>query len=184
MTTPGGVVTITLTDVDLDVGQVQTDEAVDVAGAAYQVSGLAAGAIANFFVQKFPLLDGNADGIINRFDATIATSTGVDLTALGLTVFIVLFSDGRVDIQNNTTTANAITAGFTLTYTAAEVQTHTVKVSSAQDAVGFDITVKETGSNTGVFGATFQTGPATVFQLQGGVLESDIGVDLNGNGTT
>ena len=86
--------------------------------------------------------------------------------------------------MGNLGTDAGLEAGQVQTDEAADVQTHTVKVTSTQDAMGFDIAVKETGSNTGVFEATFQTGPATVFLLQGGILETDIRVDLNGNGAT
>ena len=179
VTTPGGVVTITLTDFDLNFGVQQVAETTDFSGNGYAVpAGLASGATFFQRVQKFPILDNNANGIVNFQDVVVNTTTAPTISVLSVDT-----NGGLVTFRSNTGVALA-GGTFTVTYTAADVQTHTVEVTSIQDATGFDITVNETGSNTGVFVATFQTGPSTVFLLQGGILASDIGVDLNGNGTT
>ena len=186
VTTPGGTVRITLTDADLNTGVLQVNESVDFDGNTNVIlgGGLAPNATQLAFVQKFPILDGpDADSILNSFDVTVS-STAADIQALR--VIGVDGVNGLVTLQNNTSTGNAVAAGtrFDLTYTAADVQTHTVKVTSTQDAVGFDITLKENGPSTATFEGTFQTGATTAFQLQGAILESDIGVDLDGNATT
>ena len=46
---------------------------------------------------------------------------------------------------------------FTVTYKAPDVQEVTVRVTSTQDTAGFDITVTETGADTGVFESDFTT---------------------------
>jgi len=158
VTTPttGGAVTVTLTDDDLNTGVTQTAEAVDSSGTAYAVSGLLPGSVASFFVQNRPLQDraSDSDTFLSREDVTVTTSTaGV------LEVFALSANDGRVDIRNITTTAQ--TGSFTLTYVAADVQTTTVKVASTQDSTGFDLTLTETGADTGIFEATFDLAAST-----------------------
>ena len=50
---------------------------------------------------------------------------------------------------------------FTVTYKAPDVQTATVRITSTQDTTGFDITVTESGADTGVFEAMFTTADAS-----------------------
>ena len=74
---------------------------------------------------------------------------------------------------------------------------HSVKISSTQDGSGFDLTLRETGTSTGVFEVTFGTGEftgttawdalgitSTRTALQGPIPEASVGVDLNGGGDT
>ena len=46
---------------------------------------------------------------------------------------------------------------FTVTYKAPDEQTGIVRITSTQDTAGFDITVTETGADTGVFEGMFTT---------------------------
>ena len=50
---------------------------------------------------------------------------------------------------------------FTATYKAPDVQTMTVRITSTQDPAGFDISVMETGADTGVFTGSFTTADAS-----------------------
>ena len=50
---------------------------------------------------------------------------------------------------------------FTATYKAPDAQTETVRITSTQDPAGFDITVMETGADTGVFEGSFTTADAS-----------------------
>jgi hypothetical protein len=79
-------------------------------------------------------------------------------------------ADGVVAIRNvgDTTTDGQ---KITLTYTAADIQTHTVKITSSQDAAGFDLTVTEVDADgvahpdTGIFEGTFTTAASTTSTL-------------------
>jgi len=142
-------------------------------------------------VQNFPILDslsGDAsDGVINFLDVQVASTADAVVTNIdALTIFQVSEGDGLVTLTNSDN-AVPITAGtaFTLTYVAADVQTHTVKITSSQDNVGFDLTVLETGAATGKFEATFKTDDATlsVIDLTGGVEEALYNLDFDGSGT-
>ena len=66
------VVTVTLDDADLDVGQSVSDEATDSSGVEYTFTG-GNGISTVVRVQNFPLLDNNDDGIINFEDVTLST---------------------------------------------------------------------------------------------------------------
>jgi hypothetical protein len=50
---------------------------------------------------------------------------------------------------------------FTATYKAPDTQTETVRITSTQDPAGFDISVMETGADTGVFTGSFTTADAS-----------------------
>ena len=50
---------------------------------------------------------------------------------------------------------------FTVTYKAPDVQEATVRITSTQDTAGFDITVTETGADSGVFTGEFVTADAS-----------------------
>ena len=50
---------------------------------------------------------------------------------------------------------------FTATYKAPDAQTETVRITSTQDPAGFDISVMETGADTGVFTGSFTTADAS-----------------------
>ena len=174
ITTPGGTIKVTLTDSAFDVGVPQTDETTDALTMLdyTQPDGVRLGDRFTVRTQKFPILDNNDDGAVNHLDVVASVS--------GLSILDVSPASGNVTfIVVNTTVRK-----FTLTYTAADVQSATVKVTSSQDPTGFDLTVKETGSTTGVFEATFLTATNTATALTGTFSETDLGVDLNGDGDT
>ena len=175
ITTPGGTIKVTLTDSAFDVGLVQTDEATDaLTGLDYTLPASWPGDRFTVRTQKFPILDNNDDGAVNHLDVVPSLS--------GFSILDVSPASGLVTFRVVETTTLAQI--FTLTYTAADVQSATVKVTSSQDPTGFDLTVKETGSTTGVFEATFLTATNTVTALTGSFSETDLGVDLDGNGDT
>jgi len=190
VTTPGGVVKITVTDSSLDAGVSQADVAagVNAAGTATAFTignfnaaeDLAAGSTVTVFTSKVPLLDGpDADSNFNRFDVTVTTTSGT------LTVYAAGASEGSVTLQNTGVAAIAAAATFTLTYTAADVQTIQVTVESTQETDAINVTLLETGASTGVFEATFGTATSTAASkniLSGSIAEADIGVDLNSDG--
>jgi len=153
VTSPDGTLTITLTDADLNVGVSQVNEAADFSGDAYgQLTTNTTGTTFYARVQKFPILDANADGNLNFQDVTVDTKA--------LSVLTVSPSGGLVTFLVNTST-NTTTRSFTVTYTAADVQTQTVKVASTQDSTGFNVSLTETGNNTGVFTGTVKTTTST-----------------------
>ena len=180
--TPGGVLTVTLTDSDLEVGQDQPAEEIDgLTKMKYDVGDGAAGSIFYVRTQKYPILDRGGpvspttpDGIVNHLDVNPSTrqisTLSVD-TAGGLITFV----------RNVDTTGGA----FTLAYTAADLQTADVTISSTQDAPGFSLRLDETGPATGVFKGTFNTVTTnSATTVSGSVSEAAIGVDLNGDGDT
>jgi hypothetical protein len=174
VTTPGGTIKVTLTDSAFDVGVLQTDETTDALTKMdyTQPDGADLGDRFTVRTQKFPILDNNDDGAVNHLD--------VEASVSGLSILDVSPASGNVTfVVVDTTVRN-----FTLTYTAADVQSATVKVTSSQDPTGFDLTVKETGSTTGVFEATFLTATNTATALTGTFSETDLGVDLDGDGDT
>ena len=185
VTTPatGGAVTVTLTDSDLEQGVTQTAEATDASGNVYAVPG-GLGAGATFFdrVQKFPVL--NSAGAAAIFsDVTVVTTTANS----PIEVLSVSSADGLITFQNTGAQFAATGGAFAVTYIAADVQTHTAKLSSGSDAAGFNITLRETGPATGVFAATFDTATSTAnatTTLMGVIQESAVNVDFSGNGTT
>ena len=195
-TSPGGDLKVSLEDADLNVGVLQQDIEEDFKKAALAVpaAGLAVGATFFIRVPKFPILDHDGSGGAPNFEDVIISTTTRDV---GLAVLSVGAGGGLVTFVNESTTDIAAGTTFTLTYTAADVQTQQVKISSTQDGTGFDLVLKETGANTGIFEATFKTGTSTDTTLgstatltstrtvlTGFILESDIGVDLDGNGST
>jgi hypothetical protein len=180
--TPGGVLTVTLTDSDLEVGQDQPAEAINsLTKMNYDVGVGKAGETFYVRTQKFPILDRGGlvsnttpDGVVNHLDVIPSTTQistlSVD-TAGGLITFV----------------RNVVTEGgaFTLAYTAADLQTADVTISSTQDAPGFSLRLQETGSATGVFEGTFNTVTTnSATTVSGSVSEAAIGVDLNGDGDT
>ena len=184
VTTPtvGGQVTVTLTDSDLEAGQTQTAEASDFGGIPYTVPA-ALGVGATFFqrVKKFPVLDNNADGNVNFQDVVPNTAA-----ATAVSILQVDTAGGLVTFINNT--AGALAGGaFTVTYTAADIQEHTVTVASTQDAVGFTLTLLETTSNSGIFTGSFdtaETSTSTDDVVQGVFSGVNLGVDLDGDNTS
>ena len=154
VTSPGGSLKVTVQDPDLDVGVRQEDVDKDFDGNALVTPALVANQTRFYRLPKFPILDHNEDGIVNFQDVVLDTTTRAFLGVLTLAP-----NSGLVTFIASTTVAAGTT--FTVTYTAAEVQTHTVKVSSTQDATGFTLTVKETGATTGRFEATFRTATST-----------------------
>jgi len=163
ITTPGGAITVTLTDGDVDVAVTQTGETVDYDGTAYAfpfTSGDDAGTLATVRVKKFPILDKNGDGFVNFQDVSVSISD--------LQIFTISAADGLVTVRAKTAEATAVSTAYTLTYDAADVQntatvagTGAVKITSTQDATGFVLVLKETGAATGKFTATFKTGGST-----------------------
>ena len=182
ITAPGGTLTVTVDDPDLDSGVAVANEATDFAGLHYLNSG---GATSTTFfrrVQLFPLLDNNADGILNFLDVAVST-TDVDVLTISPSGGLVTF---RVLTQG--------TGGFTVSYTAAAVQEDAVTISSTQDPVGFRLAVRETGASTGEFEADFVTATTTATNhatalsvgtvVRGLIAEDDVAVDFNLNETT
>lgn len=175
VTTPGGALTVTLTDSDLNVGVAQADETQGrnvVLGilADYETPALGVGPAGSFEVrtQLTPIMDANADGVVNYLDvsvtSTIAGFVGLTLPGTGDTrhpAAVVAAGEGIVRFTNNTGAGIAGAAAFSLTYTAPDVQTATVKVSSTQDVTGFDLLLTETGASTGEFTGSFATAAAT-----------------------
>ena len=197
ITTPGGVLTVTVEDADLNTGVLQVNESVDFEGNTNVISGgLAGNGTHLVFVQKAPILDGpDADSILNRFDVTVS-STEPLLRVIGVDSV-----NGLVTLQNNTTTPISGDTYFDLTYTAADVQAASINIDSTSIGASFDLTLQETGPDTGVFTATVQTATTTGTTadqfagttaasstdtvLRGATIrEIDIGVDLDGNNTT
>ena len=188
ITSPGGTLTVTLTDADLDVGVKQTAVGTDFDNAALVTPALVANGTFFKRVAKFPILDDDGNGIVNFQDVAVGGEA-----ATGISVLNIDTQGGLVTFVASTTVNSNTT--FDLTYTAADTQTTTVKVVSTQDGTGFNLVVEETGANTGVFEATFNTGTSTETTLRntatltstrtvltGFILESAIGVDLDANG--
>ena len=150
VTSPDGTLAITLTDADLNVGVSQVAETTDYSGALYTQAISSTNPVGSTFfdrVKKFPILDANGDGIVNFQDVTVSIGS-IDVLALDP-------SGGLVTFVVNTSTSTV--TPFTVTYTTADVQTHTVKVISTQDSTGFNVTLEETGADTGVFTGTLET---------------------------
>ena len=61
----------------------------------------------------------------------------------------------------NDVTVPAGGIAFTASYKAPDAQTETVRITSTQDPAGFDISVMETGADTGVFEGSFETADET-----------------------
>lgn len=184
ITTPGGALTVTLTDPDLNSGVLQSAEASGRDAVLYSFPIGVPGPTSDteFKVKKVPILDNTGDGVVNADDVTIATL----LPLLGTETLVVNQvdeNDGIITIRSTGTQIGAA-QGFTVTYLAPDVQTHTVRVASTQDATGFDVQVVETGSNTGVFTGTFGTGleSVTTLDISAGVTEASLNIDLNGDG--
>lgn len=171
ITTPDGVVTVTMSDADLEVGVAVTGETTNaLTSAAYTV--VAGTSVVRTQIQ--PILDATADGLVNFADVTLSNS--------GLSVLDVSPASGNVTIVNNSATNGAT---FTLSYTAAGVQTANVTITSTQDSTGFSLLLNETGSNTGSFTGTFKTTESTSSTtLASPVSEVAIGIDLNGDSDT
>jgi len=165
VTTPSaaGTIEITLTDSDLDVAASQTAESSDIAGTAYNfpfTSGNDTGLRQEVKVKVAPIMDANADGIVNYLDVTASIAD--------LQVYSVNNTDGIVTLQAKSGESSNAGTPYTLTYKSAGVQTTAatyvsggVKVTSTTDANGFVIQLKETSSNSGVFKGTFSTGTST-----------------------
>ena len=198
ITTPAGVLTVTVNDADLNTGVLQVGERLDLDGNpnVIQANGLVPNGTQLVFVQKFPILDGpDEDSILNRFDVTVTTS------AESLRVIGVDSVNGLVTLQNNSATTIPANTPFYLTYTAADVQATSINIDSTSIGASFDLTLQETGPDTGVFTATVQTATTTGTTagkfadtkaassmdtvLRGTTIrEIDIGVDVDGDGET
>jgi len=196
VTSPGGTITVTLTDSDLNVGVAQTDVATDFDSASLVLPALSAGGTFFKRVPKFPILDNNADGNVDFRDVVLDDDTAAVLSVLNINA-----TGGLVTFHASTTVSGATDPAtgdaFTISYTAADVQTHQVKITSTQDGTGFNLMLKETGAATGVFTGSFNTGTSTATSLgstasvtstgtllTGTIVESSINVDLNGDGDT
>jgi len=150
-TTSGTNFTITVTDADLNVAVANTLEAADYSAAAYTIPvALAVGGTWTQRVQHFPILDRNADGVVNFQDVV------TDVAKAG--VYSVDPSGGLVTFVNN---GPGVGAGetFNITYNSAAVNNTgtAVKFYSTSDTTGCNPSLNETGPNTGVFTGTFQT---------------------------
>ena len=192
VTTPGGVVKITVDDTSLDAGIPQTDVAagVNAAGAPTEFTignfnvdaDLTVGDTITVFTTKVPLQDGpDADSIFNRFDVTVTAAAGT------LTVFAAGAAGGSVTLQNTGGATIVAATTFTLTYTAADVQTLQVQVESTHESDGINVTLRETGATTGKFEATFGTATSStsIKNFRDGVIdEADLLVDLDGDNST
>ena len=202
ITTPAGVLTVTVNDADLNTGVLQVGERLDLDGNTnwIQASGLGPNGTQLVFVQKFPILDGpDDDSILNRFDVTVTTSAEF---LPFLRVIGVDSVNGLVTLQNNSATLIPAETRFYLTYTAADVQATSINIDSTSIGASFDLTLQETGPDTGVFTATVQTATqtgttvdkfaettkaasSTDTVLRGTTIrEIDIGVDVDGDGET
>ena len=204
ITTPGGTITVTLTDSDLNSG-VSTTESSDRSAVTYAVAAqntVGSASDKEVKVKKVPIMDTNADGVVNATDVLFTTTTSdcagafiCNATRLGTWVVWSVDADDGIVILRNThatvTTAEAF--NFKLIYTAPDIQHATVKVASTQDTTGFNLTVRETGANTGIFTGSFKTlattstttpiGCVTTVPCAGqGSSEVALGVDLNGDG--
>jgi hypothetical protein len=167
VTTPSaaGTIEVTLTDSDLDIAALQTNEATDYSGVANTylfpfTANNDAGLLSSYKVKIAPIMDSNGDGIVNFSDVTASISD--------LNVYTVDASNGIVTLQAKTGEASTSATPFTLTYKSAGVQTTgttwangAVKVTSTTDTNGFVIQLKETSSNSGIFKGTFSTGTST-----------------------
>jgi hypothetical protein len=205
ITTPGGTLTITLSDEDLNAGVVQVGETDGRAlhdpsitdDHAVPDVGVLIGEEFSVITGKGPILDANGDGAVNFQDITVElvdgglgapadlnniTLPGVDADGNAVRhPFAVYSSNGIVVFR---ATAAVVAAELQLTYTAPDVQNATVKVASTQAAAGFDIVLVETGASTGTFTATFNTDATTgnTIDISGGVAENAINADLDGDG--
>jgi hypothetical protein len=201
ITTPAGVLTVTVNDADLNTGVLQVGERLDLDGNTnkIQATGLDPNGTQLVFVQKFPILDGpDDDSILNRSDVTVSTTPEF---LESLRVVGVDSVNGLVTLQNTSLTTIPARTRFYLTYTAADVQATSINIDSTSIGASFDLTLQETGPDTGVFTATVQTATTTGTTadqydrtkaasstdtvLRGTIIrEFDIGVDVNGDGTT
>jgi len=181
VTTPGGTLTVTLTDSDLDVGVAQANETSGLnrtvfptVTLAYETpaGGVLPGASFDVHTQLTPVMDADANNFVNYLDVTATTTVdGTEEAFAGLTLpgaggahpTAVNSAQGKVSFTNRTGAIIGLAApiAFSLTYTAPDVQTATVKVSSTQDITGFDLVLTETGASTGVFSGAFSTAAAT-----------------------
>ena len=199
ITTPGGEITVTLTDSDLNTG-VSTTESADRDGTTYAIAVqnvVGSASDKEVKVKKVPILDANADGVVNASDVLFNTTTALAATRIGSwSVWAVDADDGIVTVRNTHATVTTASAfNFKLTYTAPDVQHATVKVASTQDTTGYNLTLLETGANTGIFTGTFKTLATTSTTSPIGCTgaspctgegsdEALLGIDLNGDGDT
>ena len=197
ITTPGGTIQVTLTDADLNTG-VSTTETSDRSNVTYAVAAqnvVGSASDKEVKVKNVPIMDANADGVVNAADVRVMTTSAVLSTRIGTwEVWAVDADDGSVTVRNTHATITTASAfNFKLTYTAPAIQHATVKIASTQDTTGFNLTVRETGANTGIFTGTFKTlattsttspiGCKTVSPCSGeGIDEANLGIDLNGDG--
>ena len=161
ITTPGGTIQVTLTDADLNTG-VSTTETSDRSNVTYAVASqnvVGSASDKEVKVKNVPIMDANADGVVNAADVRVMTTSAVLSTRIGTwEVWAVDADDGIVTVRNTHATVTTASAfNFKLTYTAPAIQHATVKIASTQDTTGFNLTVRETGANTGIFTGTFKT---------------------------
>ena len=85
ITTPGGTITVTLTDSDLNSG-VSTTETSDRSAVTYAIAAQNAVGSATdkeVKVKKVPIMDSNADGVVNASDVRVMTTSAVISARIG-----------------------------------------------------------------------------------------------------
>jgi len=224
VTTPGGLITATLTDSDLDLAQSIVDKA-DLTSSAnnpdsttdpenayagsdedgddavddYQFYVTSAGLFSNGLTQyvirtaSAPILDSNSDGIVSSADVVVQNEDGT--TSAAAKVFSLNSVEGLVTLSILTAPSSGLNIdtngsddgtnealSFKLSYKAAEIQTHGIKITSSADATGFTLTLGETAAGTGVFVATFLSGGASDATANFTEDFAAGGVDTNGDG--
>lgn len=139
------IVTVTVTDADVENTVMNEDEATDFAGNPYALPPGGTGEQEVFRVQNAPLADLDGDGDVDTGDISVSDST--------VSVAWVAAETGTFALVRSQT--NATPVGFTTTYRHSLVDTVKVRITSPADTTGFELTLKESGAQSSEFTATF-----------------------------
>ncbi len=172
-TTLGGSLGITVSDPDLDSGVPQVDEA----GYTIPAGDIAANDPVRFRTGKGQILNADDKLGVDYLDVVLNVDTSGSpnetTTRAIMAAWNALTSDGADGARHPFTLENPQGGAFILrsnadvtvpvggisfivTYTAHDVQTHSVNVRSTQDSTGISVELTETGLSTGVFAGTLK----------------------------
>jgi len=104
---------------------------------------------------KSPIVDANADGVINTEDVTV-TDDGDGAMAVSAVVPGSGSTQGIVTVLVVTASSSTAPTNITLAWKTSAEDSVTANVKSTQDPTGIDITLTETAEGTGIFRGTVQ----------------------------
>ena len=146
----GGTVSVTVTDAGGSTAAIITAEASG--KTAYLLPVGSSGDTFVFQTMNPLVVDRDGDGSVTASDLTISVTDAIPISVVPVNgVFTVRLT---VDVTSP--------ISFTVAYNADQIDTLPIKVTSTSDLVGFDLTLRETAADSGVFTGTFETGASTV----------------------